>query len=103
VNIHNPIPKSDIAKSIFSNHVIRNVPYFHARKVSMLCNITSTPTRYTDSPTPEKIDAKNTIAIDRVMISHQDRFGIVSPRNIEYIYRPSTIIAIDPANTANKR
>jgi hypothetical protein len=85
VNNQRAIPKRDIAMSIFSVFVTRKVPYFHAKNVSILCNMTRTPTRYTDSPTPEKIDAKNMIAMENVIINHPEKLGMVSHRKIEYI------------------
>jgi hypothetical protein len=97
------IPTIDDPIRIFSNRVIWNTPYRKDKIASVVCRIARTPMRYIDTPPPEKNDAKNITHIERLIINQPEKFGIVVPLTIEYIYRHSTPIAMAQDSIANMR
>jgi hypothetical protein len=83
VNIQSTIPRIDDAISIFSNRVIWNTPYRKARRASILCKNARIPIRYIDMPPHENHEAKNMTHIERLIINHPEKLGIVIPLRIE--------------------
>jgi hypothetical protein len=59
------------------------MPYRIASIVSIVCKKASTQIRYIEDPPHEKNDAKNITHIDKLIINHHEKFGIVIPLIIE--------------------